>query len=215
MKRDWFDRAKECMKLAGISQEKIADVLGCTRGAVGHYLSGRRNPTLSQLETIAGLLQLDPGWLVFGTRRSGVEDAAGEYLIDLAVPHGLAVRGSTDSGPAGDLAGYLTAVPETVEAFALVVSGSKWAPRFYQGEIVLLSSHGEAVPGDELWVSYGNGRMDLQSLIRFQGDKVILDSLASQRKRIVTPLAEIKSMYPVLAVYRATALSCVEDVSSQ
>ncbi len=159
------------------------------------------------LETIAGLLQLDPGWLAFGTRRSGVKDAAGEYLIDPSVPRGLAVRGTTASGPAGDL----TAVPETLEAFALVVSGSRWAPRFYEGEIVLLSSHGEAVPGDELWVSYGGGQTNLQSLISFQGDKAILDNLASERKRIVTPMAGIKSMHPVLAVYRATALACVEN----
>ncbi|WP_445083930.1 helix-turn-helix domain-containing protein [Candidatus Vondammii sp. HM_W22] len=48
MRRNWFDRAKECMKLAGVSQGTIAEALGCTRGAVGHYLSGRRNPTLSQ-----------------------------------------------------------------------------------------------------------------------------------------------------------------------
>lgn len=200
------------MKLAGVSQEKIADVLGCTRGAVGHYLSGRRNPTLSQLETIAGLLQLDPGWLVFGTRGNGVKDAAAEYLVEPAASRGLAVRGNTSSGAAGDLAGYLTSVPETAEAFALIVSGNRWSPRLYEGEIVLLSLREEAIPGDDLWVSYDDGRTDLQSLIRFQGDKVILDSLTSQRKRNVTPIAEIKAMHPVLAVFRATAMASVENI---
>lgn len=212
MKLNWFDRAKERMKLAGVSQEKIADVLGCTRGAVGHYLSGRRNPTLSQLETIAGLLQLDPGWLVFGTRLDGVKDAPAEYLVESTASRGLAVRGNTTSGFTGDLIGYLSSVPETVEAFALIVSGNRWSPRLYEGEIVLISSREEAVPGDDLLVSYGDGRTDLQSLVRFQGDNVILDSLASQRKRNVTPITEIKTMHPVLAVFRATAMASVENI---
>lgn len=57
--KPWFERAKERMQEIGVTQESLKDILGVeTRGAVGHYLSGRRDPTPAQLSALAKKLRM-------------------------------------------------------------------------------------------------------------------------------------------------------------
>lgn len=51
--KKWTDLAKAKMKDLHMTQEKLAERLGVTQGAVAHWLSGRREP---DLETIGRLL---------------------------------------------------------------------------------------------------------------------------------------------------------------
>ncbi len=52
----WFERAKRLSKSRGITYKNIAEVLGITEAAVGHYMNGRREPTLNDFVKIAELL---------------------------------------------------------------------------------------------------------------------------------------------------------------
>lgn len=63
---DWTSRIKECMKTLGMTQEELAAKMGLTRGAITHYLAGRRVPPLNQFEKLAAVLKVDPSWLQFG-----------------------------------------------------------------------------------------------------------------------------------------------------
>lgn len=63
----WVDRIKSRMKELSITQEMLATKMGITRGAVTHYLAGRRNPPLRQFQKMAAILKTDPAWLQFGT----------------------------------------------------------------------------------------------------------------------------------------------------
>jgi SOS-response transcriptional repressor LexA len=63
----WADRIRSRMKELGLTQEELADKLGITRGAVTHYLAGRRVPPLSKFNEIAKVLKSDAAWLQFGT----------------------------------------------------------------------------------------------------------------------------------------------------
>ncbi len=63
---EWPDRIKSRMKTLGMTQEALAKKMGITRGAITHYLSGRRVPPLRQLEKMAIILQTDAAWLQFG-----------------------------------------------------------------------------------------------------------------------------------------------------
>ncbi|MEQ1977707.1 helix-turn-helix domain-containing protein [Xenorhabdus sp. SGI240] len=49
---NWFDMAKDQMKVLGITYDKLAEHLGITRGAVGHWLNGRREPSLKEIAAI-------------------------------------------------------------------------------------------------------------------------------------------------------------------
>ena len=63
----WADRIRSRMKELGLTQEELADKLGITRGAVTHYLAGRRVPPLNKFNEIAKVLKADAAWLQFGT----------------------------------------------------------------------------------------------------------------------------------------------------
>lgn len=54
------------MKALGMTQEELAGKMGITRGAVTHYLAGRRQPPLQQFQKIAAILKVSPAWLQFG-----------------------------------------------------------------------------------------------------------------------------------------------------
>src|SRR3990167_8203680 len=66
----WSIRVKSRMKELGMTQEMLAGKMGVTRGAITHYLAGRRMPPLKQFQKLAAILKADPAWLQFGTARA-------------------------------------------------------------------------------------------------------------------------------------------------
>jgi transcriptional regulator with XRE-family HTH domain len=53
----WYDKAKRLMADKKIRQEDLLGVFGVTtRGAVGHYLTGRRQPDPAQMKALADKL---------------------------------------------------------------------------------------------------------------------------------------------------------------
>lgn len=63
----WTVRLKEKMKSLNMTQEMLALKMGITRGAITHYLAGRRVPPLAQFKKMAMILKSDPAWLQYGT----------------------------------------------------------------------------------------------------------------------------------------------------
>jgi len=61
-----------------ITQKKIADALGMTRGAVGHYMNGEREPSLEAWKTIAQLLETTPEKLQYGSKET--EENIDKYI---------------------------------------------------------------------------------------------------------------------------------------
>lgn len=49
----WRDKAKLAMRVQDITQEKMAEHLGVSQGGIGHWLNGRREPSLDVLEQIS------------------------------------------------------------------------------------------------------------------------------------------------------------------
>ena len=61
----WIVQAKKIMRDRGITQKDIASAMGkSTRGAVGHYFTGRSQPTLNQLKSLAKYLGITLAELV-------------------------------------------------------------------------------------------------------------------------------------------------------
>jgi SOS-response transcriptional repressor LexA len=69
MKMKWTDLAKDKMKELSISQERLGELIGKTQGAVGHWLNGRREPSIediSQIMKVLGITEivlLDDGYV--------------------------------------------------------------------------------------------------------------------------------------------------------
>lgn len=74
MAEEWFARAKRRMREVGVTQEDLKKPLGVkTRGAVGHYLTGRRQPNPRQLGALAKTLQTSVDWLFADQDKSRTE----------------------------------------------------------------------------------------------------------------------------------------------
>ena len=64
--KEWPDRIKLRMKALGLTQAALAEKMGMTRAAIGHYLSGRRVPPVKKYEKMAEILQTEAAWLQYG-----------------------------------------------------------------------------------------------------------------------------------------------------
>lgn len=63
----WASRIRSRMKELNMTHEELASKLDVTRGAITHYLSGRRVPPLRKFQKLATILKADPAWLQFGS----------------------------------------------------------------------------------------------------------------------------------------------------
>ena len=56
MKRQWNELAKARMKEIGMTQERLAESLQKTQGAIGHWLNGRREPSIEDIAAIMKII---------------------------------------------------------------------------------------------------------------------------------------------------------------
>lgn len=67
MKKDWRDRAKAIMREKRITQADLATALGkSTRGAIGHYFTGRSEPDLEGFRIMSNFLGVSLNYLLNG-----------------------------------------------------------------------------------------------------------------------------------------------------
>lgn len=62
----WNDRARSRMTELGVTQATLGAAIGAKQARVGHYLTGRNEPTLTHLMLICRHLQVSADWLLFG-----------------------------------------------------------------------------------------------------------------------------------------------------
>ena len=63
---NWRSRAHERMKSLRLNRNDLGKILGITGGAVGHYLSGRNQPSVETFMKICMALDVSADWLLFG-----------------------------------------------------------------------------------------------------------------------------------------------------
>lgn len=75
---EWYERAKSRMRELDppVTQEELMPLFGVTtRGAVGHYLNGRRDPSPALMVKLADKLEMSLDELLRGASRSQSHDA--------------------------------------------------------------------------------------------------------------------------------------------
>ena len=76
----WITRAKEEMRKQKLTQEDVAKAMGkTTRGAVGHYFTGRSTPNIKQVIKLAEYLKVPFAWLVAG------DETIDEELLEMCL----------------------------------------------------------------------------------------------------------------------------------
>lgn len=187
------------MQSRGISQEELAASLSCTRGAIGHYLSGRRTPSLEQLGRLAERLQTDPAWLVFGERDAGInEPGAGYAFTGTGIPLAAEIppRGHRSGG------GSLSLPAITPGGYAVLINTNDYEPRIHAGEAVLADPGIETAAGDEVIIHYRDRTIGLHTLMKADEDRITVDSIVGEKRIRTLPRRDFSRMHKVIAVFR-------------
>ena len=196
-----MNRARACMRAGRISQDRLAVSLGCTRGAISHYLAGRRIPNLRQLEAIATCLEVHPWWLLYGIDSGQVHESAASYRP------GIPVTGDTDTGPTELTEGHLDLGGLSPRCYALRVSGTAYAPRMYEGEAILLDPGLEVQPGDEVVIRFKNRPgVALYNFIHSRAGRLLVHPFRDQHRRQVLEQEDLEFMHSIVAVVHANSI---------
>ena len=202
MDESWIDRARAQMRAHGISHQGLAEKLGCTRGAVGHYLSGRRGPSLKQLARIARALHVAPAWLLHGSGADGVREPAAIYGDR---NHRVPVVATT--GPRARLrpTGHLLVPLPPRNCYAMIIADDSYSPRIYAGELILIDPGLEPSAGDEVVIQKRSGPPSVHTFINRAQGRVTVEAISGQRERKTIRSNDIRFMHTIIAVFRAGA----------
>lgn len=193
------------MKTSGTSQGSLARALDCTRGAVGHYLAGRRQPTLSQMERIAGVMHAHPAWLLYGIGPVGVTDERSPDQRESQVSLGLHVMAGNTAHPANRPDHVLELTDLAKRCYGVSVESGNGTPRAYEGEILVIDPDALPHPGDEVLVGFSDGTSLVFELIATQGGRIILGAMHDRRSLRECDPNELTFMHRVVAVVRRDA----------
>jgi len=195
------------MREKKISQEAIAKSLGNTRGAVGHYLSGRRQPSLQQLETIAEKLEVHPAWLLYGKQVMEIREDAAIYSPYQHSISKIPITGTSITGPSDVVETYINLPLPTVKCYGLSIASNEYSPRIFENEAVLVDPDIKPSPGDDVIIkNLKNNEVKLYSLIGINNTYATFDSLTRNQKQQIIPAAEILYMHCIIAVIRANSV---------
>lgn len=200
MDKHWVERTKQRMSELGYKQRDLALALGCSRGAIGHYLSGRREPNQVQLQNIAGALSVSPLWLQFGVESatSCVEEASPSYELSGALTFPFK-QNPTDHS----FAQREQSLVFPPDCYALRFPSSQNGPRFHEGDTLLLSPSSLVEPGHEVWIEGMDGNAAPYVFISSQDGFVTLEVLSAERSREVRPESECKIIHQIVAILPA------------
>lgn len=188
------------MRLLGLSQRDLAKGLRCTRAAVGHYLSGRRRPSLDQIEAIADLLKVDLLWLMRGESAAGIAEPSGaSQSYQIQIP----VAGTTDAGLTRAPSGRLRLGVGSQGCYGLLVQGSAYSPRMYANEIAVFDPEADAGPGDEVFIQFRDRTCGLFSLVNRGKSQMTLENFTGDRHRRRVNASDVRTIHKLIAVFRA------------
>lgn len=153
------------MKELGVTQERLAEQLGVTQGAVAHWLGGRREPDLDTIGRVLRALDLPPlsvtgsvagpAGTVFDLATSAIIAAQPERLYRYPVLSAVAAGAFADAlqpyEPGAEPDAELTDYKAKGEAFWLEVEGDSmtWtgSPSIPAGHLILVDTGIEPKPG--------------------------------------------------------------------
>lgn len=169
MKQSWTEYVRLKMREEKIKQEDIAEAMGKTQGAIGHWLTGRRAP---KVEEIAQMLKIIGANKVVLNGDGTVEDfesnvtkahikEAYSYPIISAIQAGV----WTEACDFKDSEGY-NFIDSEIDAgehgFFLRINGLSMEPKFSEGDLVLIDIRKRPHPGDFVAAVNGNGEATLK-----------------------------------------------------
>lgn len=189
------------MEQIGLSQEDLAERLGCTQGAVGHWLSGRREPKLDTINQVLAEVGLPP--LAF----HDAEESNVEPGPPVSSPYReIKILGTAQMGTEGywhalDEADGVVDVPSRDPgAYALRLKGDSMAPAIRSGWIAVCEPNGRLVPGEYVMIRLVDGESMLKELLYANEVEVSVMSVNDAYGRRTIPIEQIDQIHYVGAI---------------
>lgn len=191
------ERLKQLRKENGISQQKLADLLGLRQSTVAMWEKGKNSPEYESLINIANIFGTSMDYLtgqkaqktahripVLGYVRAGIPTEAVEEILDY----------EDVTLPESDKGNY----------FALRIKGDSMAPRMMEGDTVIVKKQSDCVSGDICVALVGSGDATVKKVIK-KDTGIILMPLNACYEPLIFSMEEIES-YPVTIIGKVTEL---------
>lgn len=169
MKKPWNQYVREKMQAQNLRQDDIAETMGKTQGAIGHWLTGRRMPNVNEVAQMINLTGVEK---VILNGDGTIEDF--DTNVQLARPtksnsypliSNIQAGVWTEAVDFGDSEGYDyidTEIDAGPDAFFLRISGMSMEPKFSEGDLVLIDIRKRPHPGDYVAAVNGTGEATLK-----------------------------------------------------
>lgn len=199
----WHKKTLVVMREKGISQNDLAKKLHVTRGAIGHYLSGRREPGLKRLALLAEALEVDAGWLVFDSLKRTATLFDFRRMNNTTPPLGRE-KSRTFRRIDAVLVEQILPINLDEKHHVFEVIRDNYAPVCHAGEYLIVDTVSSAQQGNIVVLEQERGVIEIMRLEALQGkDTYVLSNITYQEddKRIVME-SDIAWMHPLVCVMR-------------
>lgn len=169
MKKPWNQYVREKMQAQNIRQDDMAETMGKTQGAIGHWLTGRRMPNVNEVAQMINITGVNKVILNGdGTIEDFVPNVSVTQVKDsYSYPLISSIQAGvwTESCDFRDSLGYDyidSEIDAGEDGFFLRVSGMSMEPKFSDGDLVLIDVRKRPHPGDFVAAVNGNGEATLK-----------------------------------------------------
>ncbi|MBV5295499.1 MULTISPECIES: LexA family transcriptional regulator [Curvibacter] len=200
--KDWVKAARGQLTL-----EQLGEKLGRSKGAIGHWETGKNKPSYDQVMAIHELTGYPlPGDLI--EQQEGFEPAGTPKTTRRTPVVGTAKMGSDGyyeelQYPGGHGDGYVDGYSSDPKAYALRVKGDSMHPAIRHGSFVIVEPNGRPVPGEYVAIALKDGSKMVKELIIDRLHEVVIESVNGNHRKTLER-DEIEWIYPVAAVVAAS-----------
>lgn len=198
--KKWNELAKARMKEQKLTQEKLAETLGVTQGAIAHWLSGRREPdlaTINRILTAVGLPELQMG-----------NDSNADPGPTLTTPfRSVKIAGTAQLGAEGYWTalspsdGHVDIPTRDKDAYALRLRGDSMSPAIRSGWVAVCEPNSQLIPGEYVHIKLkgfdGEGESMVKELLYANEEEISVMSINDAFGRRTLALADIEYIHPV------------------
>ena len=169
MKKPWNTFIREKMQEKNLKQEDIAEAMDKTQGAIGHWLTGRRQPNVNEVAQMINLTGVDKVILNGdGTVEEFDENAKPEKV---ETSYSYPLISNVEAGLFTEAFDYQTAmgyeyidseIDAGEDAFFLRIKGRSMEPKFIEDDLVLIDVRRRPHPGDYVAAVNDSGEATLK-----------------------------------------------------
>ncbi|WP_312380513.1 LexA family transcriptional regulator [Pseudomonas oryzihabitans] len=198
--KKWNELAKARMKEQKLTQEKLAETLGVTQGAIAHWLSGRREPDLATINRILSAVGL-PGL------QMGSESNADPGPMLTTPFRSVKIAGTAQLGAEGYWTalspsdGHVDIPTRDKDAYALRLRGDSMSPAIRSGWVAVCEPNSQLIPGEYVHIKLkgfdGEGESMVKELLYANEEEISVMSINDAFGRRTLALADIEYIHPV------------------